>query len=212
MSTQTYIAKTAYRNDEAPALYEQRPYYQGTLGSYRKAREIVAVESAIDTFEPDGSLLDCPCGNGRWFERLARRAKTIHARDVSEHMVAAAAARKIDGLNIYAETGDVEGIDLEDGAVDNVFSYALMKHLPLDLQYRAVSEFARVSRGNIAVSFAVWNPLSYSVWRMRSLRSGDPIWPGELPKIARHAKLSVQRVIKVGTPAGMEAMVLFGRE
>ena len=46
-----------------------------------------------------------------------------------------------------------EDLPLEDGSVDYAFSYALMKHLPVPVQYKVLAEFARVSRKGVICSF-----------------------------------------------------------
>ena len=84
---QSYDAKTAYQRYESAERYEKREFYQGFLGRYRKRAEQAAI-GGLTAFVPQGSeFLDCPCGNGRWFETLARRARKITGVDVSEGML-----------------------------------------------------------------------------------------------------------------------------
>lgn len=206
-----YSAKKAYDHAEAPADYEKRSYYQGLLGAYRKRREGRAVRAAVSQFEPRGTALDCPCGNGRWFSALSEKCSIIVARDSALAMVAAARQRSLPGVRLHVGVGDAENLDLDDNEVDNVFSYALMKHLPLPVQFRVLREFARVSRSIVAVSYAILGVSSFPLWRFRNDSESYPVWRHELEWMAREAGLRVNRLQKIGTPIGLETMVIFGR-
>ena len=82
---ESYSAREDYQHSEAASEYELRPYYSGMLGRYRKYRERQAVQSAVQQFMQDSTILDCPCGNGRWFESLSMRASQIIGMDISKN-------------------------------------------------------------------------------------------------------------------------------
>ena len=209
-NNKVYSAKYAYNHESAATQYEKRAYYQGILGSYRKHREHAAVKAAMQHFNHSSVILDCPCGNGRWFRYLADRSSRIIGVDVASAMVDFAKRREVAGIEVQVRLGDAESLDLDDGAVDHVFSYALMKHIPLPIQFKILKEFSRVSTGKIAVSFAILNPWSYSFWRWRA-QGGYPVWYYELSWMAANASLKIEATYKVGTPIGLETLVVFGR-
>jgi ubiquinone/menaquinone biosynthesis C-methylase UbiE len=206
-----YRAKYAYDHEAAATQYEKRAYYRGILGTYRKQRELAAVQAAIQHFDCNSIILDCPCGNGRWFEHLASRARRIIGVDIANAMLDFAKRREAGGVELQISLGDAESLDLDDGAVDHVFSYALMKHIPLPIQFKILKEFSRVSTGKVAVSFAILSPLSYPMWKWRAQSESYPIWYYELSWMATNASLQIEAIHKVGTPVGMETLIVFGR-
>ncbi len=210
---QSYDAKTAYQRYESAERYEKRDFYKGFLGRFRKRAEQAAI-GGLTAFVPQGSeFLDCPCGNGRWFETLARRARKITGMDVSEGMIQFARERAASlSFEVEVRRGDAENIDLEDGAVDFTFSYALMKHLPVPVQYRVLAEFGRVSRQGVICSFGLLRPLSYMIWRRRKIEESYPVFEEEIGWMAADAGLEIREIRRCSTPLGLEHLVLFGKK
>lgn len=202
--------KLAYDDPESVKHYE-RERFTGLYGRGRDRREIVASRSAIQQFMRDSTVLDCPCGNGRWFSRLALRAKRIVGIDVAPAMLAVASTRSVAGVEIDVREGDAEKLDLPDDAVEHVFCFALMKHLPRQTKLNVLREFARVSSGRMAVSFCIFNPASKLTWRARGSH-GYPVSRAELDSLVAEAGLSVGAVYSVGVPVlGLEAIVVLER-
>ena len=207
-----YPAKTGYRDSAAASDYELRPHYKGLLGPYRRFREKQGIQSAVQQFMRDSVVLDCPCGNGRWFELLSMRASRIVGYDISEAMVEAAAKRHIAGINVSVRLCDAEKIDLDDNSVDHVFSYALMKHLPPDIKIIVMREFARVSRGRIAVSFGVFNLPGKMLWKLKCSHEWPVGW-AEIERLADEASLKIGTTYRSSLPViGMETIVVFERK
>lgn len=202
-----YSAKTAY-TERSAVRYEERDFYRGLLGRFRKRAEVRAIRR-LTGLVPEGSeFLDCPCGNGRWFEILSRRASRIVAMDVSEGMRGFASRRAAGmGAEIEVLPGDAEDLPLEDDSVDYTFSYALMKHLPVPVQYRVVREFGRVSRRGVICSFGVLRHLSYEFWRRRGIAESYPVFVEEIGWMATEAGLELKRVVRCSTPIGLEHLV-----
>jgi ubiquinone/menaquinone biosynthesis C-methylase UbiE len=206
----SYGAKLAYQSSESAATYERRPVYSGLLGRMRGVTERRAIGQLVAAMEPGSTVLDCPCGNGRWFEALSARAKRIVARDVSSGMVAHARTRSLAGVEIDVAVDDAEKLDLAENAVDYTFSFALMKHLPIPVQYRVLREFARVSRKGVMCSFAVFHPVSFAWWSFRKPSESYPVAFQELELMAAEAGLRLERVIKISQPLiGLEYFAVF---
>lgn len=204
-----YSARTAYEPEEVAANYE-RVRFSGPLGRYRWSREQNAVREAIDHVPPGSTILDCPCGIGRWLPLLAGRAKKIIAADISESMLSAAGARS-GALNVEVSTmkANAEAIPLPDNSVDWVFSHALTKHLPFPVQHRVLKEFGRVARAGVICSFGVFTPLNYAVWRARKLEESHPVLPEQLAWLASEAGLRVVWSRSCTTPLGVERTLVF---
>lgn len=206
-----YTARQDYLHSKAAVEYENRPFYKGILGKIRKYREERAIRNAVQQFFPESTVLDCPCGNGRWFELLQIRAKKIIGIDYSNEMVEFASKRKHEKCEIIIKTGDAENIPLSDKSVDYVFSYALMKHLPFNVKMNVIKEFSRVAKGRLIISFAVFNPINKILWKIKGSKE-YPISDSDILKLAENANLIIGATYKVGLPIiGMEKLIIFER-
>lgn len=204
-----YSAKKAYTEKGTAENYE-RLRFSGFLGRHRYKREQRAVERIVTSLPSEVSILDLPCGTGRWWRLLSSRASSLIAMDVSEEMLVFARARAKDySIPIDVVKGDAENIDLPENSVDYVFSHALTKHLPIPIQYQVLAEFGRVARRGVISSFGIFNHLTYEFWRRRKLVESYPILREELEWMAEAAGLEIERTIKCTTFFGVEHTVLF---
>lgn len=203
-----YIAREAYQHDGAPVTYEE-DRFSGLMGRYRLRRQMQAFAKLASDLGPDATILDCPCGNGRWLPMLAPQAGTLLGADISESMLRYTRER-------FAGTGspphlfrtDATALPLGDDSVDWVFSFALFKHLPVPLQYRALAEYARVARRGVLVSLLVLTPLRYEIWRRRKWPA-YPVPREELDWMAEPAGLSLTGLESCVTPIGLEHLARF---
>lgn len=204
-----YVARTAYLDPATAGGYE-RNRFSGALGRYRWRREMDGVGSIVDMLPADVSVVDCPCGIGRWWPVLERRASRIHGIDLSPAMLEEARARiPAAEVPIEVSLGDAEKLDLSDSAADVVFSHALTKHLPMPLQHQVLAEFARVSREWVICSFSILGHLSYEFWRRRNLVDSHALLPEQLHDMASAAGLTPLAQRRCTTPLGVEHSVLF---
>lgn len=206
-----YGAKNDYQTEHSAKTYEQRSMYKGFVGARRVKIETSIINQLAAEISPDSVILDCPCGNGRWFDSLSANAKCIIGIDVSVSMVQSAKSRPLtNNIELAVSTGDAENLDIDDNAVDYTFSYALMKHLPLPIQYTVLKEFSRVSSKGVICSFALLSPLSYIWWKFKSPTESYPLIPEELEIMAKQAGLSLEKVVKVSQPLiGLEYFAVF---
>lgn len=203
-----YSAKEVYKHGNSREEYEKLRF-SGLIGRYRHVREQATVSTIIERLPQDISILDCPCGSGRWWPVLARRAKKIIAMDISPGMIEHAKneAQSL-GLQIELFQGNAEKLDLFDSSVDYTFSFALTKHLPVPVQYKVLAEFARVSRKGVICTFGVFSHLTYEVWRRRHLAESYPVFFEELGWMAKEAGLKIEFMHKCTTLIGVEHVVL----
>lgn len=208
-----YSAKTDYQSDASAQTYEQRSMYSGFIGRRRVEIERKVMMDLANRIEPGSVLLDCPCGNGRWLEIMGKNASRLIARDVSQGMVKAAKERTASfSVPVDVALGDAEKLDLPNNAVDYTFSYALMKHLPNDVQARVLQEFARVSSKAVFCSFAVFAPVSSAWWKFRRPPESYPLTRAQLAEMADAAGLVVDSVVKVSQPlVGLEHIAVMSR-
>lgn len=208
-SPSRYISRTAYLDPEQAGSYE-RDRFSSALGRYRWRREMDGVGAVVDMLPSGIAILDCPCGVGRWWPVLERRAARILAVDLSPAMLGEA-ERRIDSVVVPVELseGDAERLGLADASVDAVFSHALTKHLPIPLQQRVLTEFARVSREWVICSFSLLNHLTYELWRRRELVDSNALLPEQLDDLAAAAGLAEVARRRCTTPVGVEHSILF---
>ncbi len=206
-----YSAKEVYADGQSRVDYE-RSRFSGAIGRYRNFREQRAVIALVDSLPRDVTFVDCPCGSGRWWPVLARRATSITAFDISPGMRGYAAEEaQNSSIDIDVREGDAENLPLADGSVDYVFSFALTKHLPLPVQFRVLAEFARVARRGVLSSFSVFSQLTYAIWRRRSIAESYGVLPEQLEWMAESAGLKIQAMRKCTTPIGVERFVVFNK-
>ena len=205
-----YEAKASYDRQQATEYEKIR--FSGPLGRYRWRVEQTAVAELVGRIPRGSSVLDCPCGIGRWWPLLLTRAGQLTAMDISPDMLEVAAQRP-EALagTVKLVAGDAEAIPLEDGSVDYVFSHALTKHLPWPVQYAVFREFGRDARKGVICSFSVVTPWRYQIWRRRKPAGSYPVLEEELEGLAQHARLRVVTMRHCTTPIGVERTVLFER-
>jgi ubiquinone/menaquinone biosynthesis C-methylase UbiE len=211
-SRDTYSAKDAYKDYSAATEYE-RLRFSGVMGRYRWRQEQRAVERVVQRMPSGVTVLDCPCGTGRWWDVLSQRASKIIGIDVSEGMLRYARERA-DGssLDITLHQASAEELPFEDGSVDFTFSHALTKHMPWSVQAIVLAEFARVSRAGVICSFGIFNHLTYEIWRRRGLTESYPMLPEELAWMAGNAGLVIEDIKKCTTSIGVEHTVFFKKD
>ena len=104
-----YAAREAYQSYEVAEDYE-RDRFSSLLGRYRYRREHKAVIDLVDRLPEGVTFADCPCGIGRWWPVLARRANKIIAMDISAGMLKYAGEQAVDfPLDVEVREGDAEG-------------------------------------------------------------------------------------------------------
>lgn len=192
-----------------PGRYESSRY-RGLYGRYRGWRENQLLNRFLDASEPGDTLLDCPAGVGRLFSEFRRHGLKVIAADLSCEMLRFAKSESDpEVLGFFAARG--RQLALEEDAVDWVFSFALMKHLSPDTQFATLSEFNRVARKGIVVSFAILQPFSFPRWWLRHRRRTEDSFP--IPELWLHLAaerlgLGVERLGRVLPILGLETVYL----
>ena len=166
-------AKTVIRDEFAHKYdYEhaQRYYRKHHSNPFRRLsdwREKEMARRALNSLGDPGTILDLPCGTGRFWPLLAAGRKgPIIAADSSPDMLRVAIKNcpaelksRVNPLHTSAYE-----IGLADNSVDTVFSIRLLHHIgesPKRLQI--LQEFQRVSRGHVLVS--LWVDGNYKAWK-----------------------------------------------
>ena len=167
------------------------------------------VQSLMRLVPPGSTVLDVPCGTGRFHELLRANAYRLLAADISPEMLEIARAAQL--AEEYLLT-DAENLGLPDKSVDCVFCIRLFHHIGApDTRRKLFREFARVSRKWVLISFYHSNCLK----RFKKLVRGKPV-SGEhinfsaLRAEAADAGLRVLRTTAVARYLRPQWFVLFG--
>lgn len=132
-------------------------------------REIAIARRALALSGNPGSVLDLPCGAGRFWAMLGEKTKRkILASDASSSMIETA-LRKLPTettRRVNAFKGNAFGIQLEDNAVDAIFCMRFLHHLNnRDDRMALLKEFHRVTKNSVVVS--LWVDGNFKAFRQK---------------------------------------------
>jgi len=128
-------------------------------------------ERALALAGNPASVLDLPCGTGRFWDMLAKDPRReLLAADYSESMLEVAARVRDPAIVSRFRLLQCSAfeITLPDQSVDCVFSIRLMHHVgdPIN-RIAMLKEFHRVTRDSVVLS--LWVDGNYKAWRRRKL-------------------------------------------
>ncbi|MEZ5528489.1 MAG: class I SAM-dependent methyltransferase [Porticoccaceae bacterium] len=138
------------------------------LSNWREQQ--LARRALEDAGNPD-TVLDLPCGAGRFWPLLAEHSqRQIFAADNSGDMLQVALTNQPAQLaeRVIPFRTSAFAIDMPDASVDNIFCMRLLHHIEKAEQRLAIlQEFQRVTRDTVVLS--LWVDGNYKAWRRRKL-------------------------------------------
>lgn len=148
-----YTAKEGYRKEEVALRYDRQRYVtlHGRLKDWTKKR---AIAEALAMTGPIRSILDLPCGTGRFRSFLTGRGYDAVGADISYQMMLMS-KNKADGGADYRGylQCDAENIPLKESSIDCVLSIRFTFHLPSEVRKNALLEMRRITRRWVIVDF-----------------------------------------------------------
>ncbi|WP_438969739.1 methyltransferase domain-containing protein [Methylophaga sp.] len=163
----------SHKYDHQHALAYFKKHADGFWRRLSNWREQAVARKALKIAGKPSSVLDLPCGTGRFWGTLSEQSnREIHACDYSEEMLQT-------GLNyrpeewvqrIQAFQGSAFSIPVEDNFVENLFCVRLLHHIG-DSQDRIsiLKEFHRVASDSVIVS--LWIGGNYKAWKRGRLEA-----------------------------------------
>ncbi len=150
---------------EFSAKYDQdhsrNYYFKHQKGLWRRLtnwREQAMARQALRLADNPQSILDLPCGAGRFWPLLASDTKrTLYAADNSRDMIETAVRFNLPELvnRFTCFQTSAFSIDLPDASVDTIFCMRLLHHIAMENDRLAIlSEFHRVCRDSVCLS--IW--------------------------------------------------------
>ncbi len=146
---------------ETYAEYRERmDYGKSRSESYAERKlahqnEFDLVGVAINQLPTGLSILDIPCGGGRFSLYLAERGFEVMSGDRSPDMVDITERTLRDaGHSAAARVLDVESLDLDDRSLDAIFCFRLFHHIPhKEVRSTVVRELCRVADQYVVMSY-----------------------------------------------------------
>lgn len=138
--------KSHYQSEDVVQKYDDRRFKGGLAGpkSERKWRMILKAVEGIDGIR---TVMDLPCGTGRFTSRILDHGWRLINADIS-HPMLAKARKYTKGSDNYLGSArmNAEKLPFADGALDLVISIRFLMHVPKDVRIRIFTEYARVCK------------------------------------------------------------------
>jgi ubiquinone/menaquinone biosynthesis C-methylase UbiE len=193
LTTEGYSARSYYRGEVA-RRYE-RARQTTPSGQQKWHHEDRALRDQLRHLPPGATVLDAPCGTGRFAPVLAEYGLRSIGVDISRDMLRLHQRATPEGpASGRLLEADLERLPLADDAVDHVVAMRFFNLVPLDVAERVLREFARVARTG-------------AILEVRLARQRP--WDGPLRKVRRQAaalKPGARRATVTGLPAGREPL------
>jgi len=173
----------------------------------RNARKWAAIRAALREATGVRTILDLPCGTGRFTGALAREGFEIIGSDISLEMLHKAASIP-DGqqpsIRGYVQA-NAEALPLRNDALDCVVSIRFMMHVDPATRVRMLREFGRVSRRWVIVDYrhcyTFRYVLTHTLGRLGLGRTPlSRVSRKELDGEFGAAGFAIRKVIRVSTP------------
>jgi ubiquinone/menaquinone biosynthesis C-methylase UbiE len=178
----------------------------------RNARKWAAIQKALSSTGGVKTILDLPCGTGRFTGALARQGYEIVGSDISLEMlrkaasvsrqeIAAGQKLKIHG---YVQA-NAEHLPLRDDSLDCVVCIRFMMHVDAATRVRMLREFRRVSRRWVVVDYrhkyTFRYVLSHTFGKLGLGRTPlDRVSRAGLEQEFRDAGFAIREVVRVSAP------------
>jgi ubiquinone/menaquinone biosynthesis C-methylase UbiE len=175
----------------------------------RNARKWAAIRAALREATGVRTILDLPCGTGRFTGALAREGYEIIGSDISLEMLHKAAAQETQNGQQLSIRGYVqanaEALPLRNDALDCVVSIRFMMHVDPVTRVRMLREFGRVSRRWVIVDYrhcyTFRYVLTHTLGRLGLGRTPlSRVSRKELDQEFAAAGFAIRKVIRVSTP------------
>ncbi|MDH3626304.1 MAG: class I SAM-dependent methyltransferase [Acidobacteriota bacterium] len=169
----------------------------------RNIKKWKAICKALDETDGVESVLDIPCGTGRFTGSLAERGHLVIGSDISLEMMVEAQS-KFNDLERFAGyvQADAEALPMPDSSVDCVMSIRFMFHVDPATRVRILREMGRVSRRWLIIDYRHCYTPRYLKWKIKSaLRMTktplERVSRREMEDEFREAGIKIRRVIPV---------------
>jgi SAM-dependent methyltransferase len=194
--------KAFYRRADVAADYDFHRFGDPRR-TRRNARKWRTILSALRETDGVRSILDLPCGTGRFTGPLTERGYTVLGGDISREMMQRAREKTNGAPSLCGFVqADAEALPLRDASLDCVLSIRFMFHVDPDSRVRILREMGRVSRRWLIVDYRHRYSLRWAKWRLlRRLgltnRRFERVSREQLEREFHAAGIAIRKVIPV---------------
>jgi ubiquinone/menaquinone biosynthesis C-methylase UbiE len=198
-----YVYKKQFYQDDLVAADYDSHRFKSRRRAARNRHKWEAIQSALKIAHPVRTIVDIPCGTGRFTPDLSRQGYHVIGADISVPMMTE--AKKLDGgETLYGFVkADAENLPFPSNAVDCIISIRFMHHIDPDTRIKILGEMARVSRRCLIIDYRHRYSFRY---RMRAIKLKLGLTKRVLPRVSRSeleyefsmAKIKILEVIPVG--------------
>jgi ubiquinone/menaquinone biosynthesis C-methylase UbiE len=164
-----------YLTDQGAEAYAQK-YDRSIVRRFSARREAATLRLALEAVQASGTILDLPCGAGRFTGTIGRYADCVIAADISLPMVRVLTERFPRTTGVSAFLTDAGAVALRDRSVDGVVVMRLLHHLSDPMERRAViRECARTADRFLIASFLDKRSLKQKFHAWKRALGGRPV-------------------------------------
>jgi len=157
--------KQFYQSSEVAADYDEHRF-RTPKRMRRNARKWSAIQKALAMAEGTKTVVDLPCGTGRFTGHLAGSGYQVVGSDISIEMMHQA-AKLLSQANIAGYVrADAEALPFRSKSADCLMSIRFLFHVDPDTRRRMLREFGRVSRRWIIADYRHKYSFRYGVWKL----------------------------------------------
>ncbi len=159
--------KQFYQSSEVAADYDEHRF-RTPKRMRRNARKWAAIQKALALTNGVKTVVDLPCGTGRFTGHLARAGYEVVGSDISaEMMQQAAKLPSVQHANIKGYVrADAEALPFRTKSTDCLMSIRFLFHVDPQTRRRMLREFGRVSRRWIIADYRHKYSFRYGVWKL----------------------------------------------
>jgi len=159
--------KQFYQSADVAADYDEHRF-RTPRRIRRNARKWNAIQKALALTGGVKTIVDLPCGTGRFTGNLARAGFEVIGSDISlEMMQQAAKLPTVQHANIAGYVrADAEALPFRTKSTDCVMSIRFLFHVDSETRRRMLREFGRISRRWVIADYRHKYSFRYGVWKL----------------------------------------------
>jgi ubiquinone/menaquinone biosynthesis C-methylase UbiE len=159
--------KQFYQSADVAADYDEHRF-RTPRRQRRNARKWAAIQKALALANGVKTIVDLPCGTGRFTGHLARAGFEVVGSDISAEMMGQAAKLpSVQHANIRGYVrADAEKLPFKSKSTDCLMSIRFLFHVDPETRRRMLREFGRVSRRWVIADYRHKYSFRYGVWKL----------------------------------------------
>ncbi len=157
--------KQFYQSSEVAADYDEHRF-RTPKRMRRNARKWSAIQKALAMAEGMKTIVDLPCGTGRFTGHLASAGYQVVGSDISIEMMHQAAKLAVTRQHRGYVRADAEALPFRTKSADCLMSIRFLFHVDPETRRRMLREFGRVSRRWVIADYRHKYSFRYGVWKL----------------------------------------------